>query len=47
MVDILSSRINVEKYELLSDFNNLLEIKNTPSLLKEKKGLLSRIFGFK
>ena len=28
MADVLSKRINVKKYELLSDFNNLLEIKN-------------------
>ena len=37
-----------ERYQSASEMHaDLLEIKNTPTLLKEKKGLLSKIFGFK
>ena len=37
-----------ERYQDIEEMHNdLLLIKNMPSLLKEKKGLLSRIFGFK
>lgn len=37
-----------ERYQDIEEMHNdLLQIKNMPSLLKEKKGLLSRIFGFK
>ncbi len=37
-----------ERYRSSKDFyNDLLAIKNNPDLLKEKKGLLAKIFGFK
>jgi len=37
-----------ERYGTSNDFyNDLMDLKKKPELLKEKKGLLSRIFGFK